>query len=48
MYEQWLEAHYTYLYEIYHTIIQPNQVSSQLSFKQFCRYSYDIHQRDRV
>lgn len=45
MYESWLEKHYPYLYEIYHSIIEPNQVSSKLTFKQFCLFSYDIHQR---
>jgi hypothetical protein len=45
MYEKWLEDHYGYLYDIYHTIILPNQVSAKLSFKQFCKFSYDIHHR---
>ncbi len=42
MYEQWLEDNYQYLYDIYHTIIKPNQVSSKLSFKEFCKVSYGL------
>ena len=45
MFDQWLDENEPYLRDIYYGIILPNQVSSSLSYRQFCRYSYDIHRR---
>lgn len=44
-YSDWVEKHYPYLFDIYTDIIKPNQVSSKLSFQEFCEASYVIHQR---
>jgi hypothetical protein len=50
-YEEWLEEHYSHLYEIYYHIIIPsrnrlresNKVASIVTFSEFCKLGFETH-----